>query len=242
MIIILKKYNLWLLAGIVFMSFLCLANLKGEETREVSALPGFNKTVVVDAGHGFPDGGAQGKDGTLEKDLNLKIATFLQEFMEQGGVNAVITRADDDGIFEKNAENIKQKKRSDIKMREKLMNESEADAFISIHMNKFPEEKYSGPQVFHSKDEESKALAQFIQARLNDELMPEKKREIKQAGSEIYLLKKAKLPAVLVECGFLSNEKELALLKQEEYQKRVAWAIYCGLCDFFARDDAMFIQ
>ena len=237
MIIFLKKYNLLLCLGIVFFCIMCIFNLNDERIKEVSVVPGFNKTVVIDAGHGYPDGGAEALDGTLEKDLNLKIATFVQEFMEQGGVDVIVTRADDEGIFEKNADNIKQKKRSDIKNREKLMNGSNADIFISIHLNKFPEEKYSGPQVFHAKGEKSKSLAEFLQKRLNDDLMPEKNREIKQAGSEIYLLKKAEIPAVLVECGFMSNEKELALLKQEEYQKRVAWAIYCGICDYFAKEN-----
>ena len=132
--------------------------------------------------------------------------------------------------------NIKLKKRSDIKNREKLMNSGGGDIFVSIHINKFPEKKYSGPQVFYSKNtEESKLLAELIQGRMNEILLPEKEREIQQAGKEIYLLKKAEIPAVLIECGFISNPTELEKLKNEDYQKRIAWAIYAGICDYFSK-------
>ncbi len=234
MIIILRKYNLLLCLGTIFFCLMCFMNLSEEETKDVSAVPGFNKTVVIDAGHGNPDGGAEARDGTLEKDLNLKIATFLQEFMEQGGVDVIVTRADDEGIFEKNADSIKQKKRSDIKMREKLMNESDADAFISIHMNKFPQKQYSGPQVFFSgNNEKSELLAKHIQNSMIKALNPENKREIKKADGSIYLLKNAKIPAVLVECGFLSNEIEEQKLINENYQRQLAWSMYCGVIEYF---------
>ena len=115
------------------------------------------------------------------------------------------------------------------------MNESGADLCISIHMNQFSDSRYSGPQVFFSPNhKDSKRLAQTVQAEMVSILQPESVREIKQAGQDIYLLKKAKTPAVLIECGFLSNKKEEKLLLDEDYQRRTAWAIYCGTVAYFA--------
>ena len=145
-----------------------------------------------------------------------------------------MTRADEQGIYDSDG-TIRNKKRSDMSNREKLMNDSDADVFLSIHMNKFTDSKYSGPQVFYSSNkEESKELAQILQEELIAVLNPESQREIKKATNDIYLLKKAKVPAVLVECGFLSNAKEEEKLKDEEYQKEVAWAIYCSIIKYFS--------
>ena len=115
-----------------------------------------------------------------------------------------------------------------------MMNKMNADIFVSIHMNKFPDEKYSGPQVFFSKNhKESKRLAEAIQTGLNESLTPPSPREVKKADGSIYLLKQATLPAVLVECGFLSNEEEQKKLLDDQYQNRLAWAIYCGIIQYF---------
>lgn len=236
MIIIFKKNHVLLCTLIAVLSLFSLCLLPKDDVASVSSIGSFNKSVIIDAGHGAPDGGATGDDGTLEKDLNLSISTYLQYFLEQSGATVLLTRADDNGIFDEDLKKIKQMKVSDIKNREKLMNDSNCDIFVSIHANKFPQEKYSGPQVFHAKTEESKKLAEYIQSRLTEIINPPSVREIKEENGDIYLLKKAKIPAVLVECGFLSNPDELALLKKSDYQKRLAWAIYCGICDYFAEE------
>lgn len=168
-----------------------------------------------------------------EKDLNLAIALKLQQFLEQGGTGVILTRSDDNGIYDISG-NIRSKKNSDMKNREKLMEESGADAFVSIHMNHFSDSQYSGPQVFFSKNNpKSELLAKLVQASLIESLSPPSQREIKQADSSIYLLKQAKLPAILVECGFLSNNAEEQKLLDEAYQKKVAWSIYCGMINYF---------
>lgn len=183
--------------------------------------------------HGAPDGGAVGSRGVLEKDLNLAVSQFLQQFLEQGGTYVIVTRADDNGIFDVSG-SIRSKKNSDLKNREEMIDSANADAFISIHMNKFQEEKYSGPQVFFSKNNpNSKPLAECVQTSLNEVTLPDSPREIKKADGSIYLLKNAKIPAILVECGFLSNEEEQAKLLSEEYQKQLAWAIYCGIIKYY---------
>lgn len=173
-----------------------------------------------------------GFGGVLEKDLNLSVALILQQFLEQSGTHVILTRSDDNGIYDV-TDTTRSKKYSDMKNREKLVKGSGADAFVSIHMNKFSDGKYSGPQVFYSKNhEQSEALAEWIQKSMTDELNPAMKREIKKADDGIYLLKKTEIPAVLVECGFLSNAQEQRKLTDEAYQKRVAWAIYCGIIQY----------
>ncbi len=201
--------------------------------QEVVAVPGTGKRVVVDAGHGEPDGGAVGNHGVLEKDLNLAVARFLQGYLEQSGAEVILTRSDDNGIYDAKSQTIRQKKRTDLSNREKLIRESNADLFVSIHMNKFSDSKYSGPQVFYSANHQSsKTLAEAIQKEIIAIIKPPSERAIKQAGQEIYLLKKTEIPSVLVECGFLSNDREEKLLMDEDYQKKMAWAIYCGIAKY----------
>ena len=196
-------------------------------------LPSEGKTIIIDAGHGAPDGGAVGSTGVLEKDINLSVAKALQRLFESNGTNVVLTRSDDNGIYDVSG-SIKNKKVSDIKNREEIINESNADLFISIHMNKFPQSKYSGPQVFYSaNNKNSELLAKCIQESMIAALNPENKREIKKADGSIYLLKNAKIPAVLVECGFLSNVDEEQKLIDENYQRQLAWSMYCGIIEYF---------
>ena len=234
MIVILKKRNAFLIAAIFFLSVYIAGAIVNSFafSRRVS-LSCYGKKIVLDAGHGEPDGGAVGKTGVKEQELNLKIAKILQGFLEQCGMEVVMTRADEQGIYDSDG-TIRQKKRSDMTNREKLMNNSGADMFLSIHMNKFTDSKYSGPQVFYSPDDESKELAQILQDELIAVLHPESQREIKKATNDIYLLKKAQIPAALIECGFLSNDDEEEKLKDDEYQKKIAWAIYCGIIKYFS--------
>ncbi len=234
MLVIIKKWNLLLLSAI----FLCIVVGTGFLLRQstaisTAAMPVFGKRIIVDAGHGSPDGGAVGSRQVLEKDLNLQIALLLQQYLEQSGAEVIMTRSDDNGIYDLESKTIRQKKRTDLSNREKLMAESEADFFVSIHMNRFSDSRYSGPQVFYSVNhEQSKPLAEAVQQEMIAVLEPPSERVVKPAGKEIYLLSKAKLPAILVECGFLSNDREEQLLLDETYQKKTAWSIYCGLTKY----------
>lgn len=236
MLIFIKKWNLILLSLILVVSTLSLGLItRSRCAQETMSVPVYGKRIIVDAGHGAPDGGAQGQSGVLEKDLNLSICRFLQGYLEQSGAEVILTRSDDEGIYDADCKTIRQKKRSDLKNREMLISESKANLFVSIHMNKFSDEQYSGPQVFYSPNHpESKALADAVQKEMNTQLHPASGRSIKQAGKEIYLLSKAKIPAILIECGFLSNKKEEELLLSEAYQKQVAWSIFCSLVQYLA--------
>ncbi len=191
------------------------------------------RRIVVDAGHGEPDGGAVGPAGVAEQAINLTIARFLQEQLEKAGIEVVMTRTEAEGIYDAGLSTVREKKRSDLFNREKVMNDSGADLFVSVHLNKFSQSKYSGPQVFYSPNKaESEQAAKCIQKSLISTLAPPSEREIKKSTDDIYLLKQAKIPAVLVECGFLSNPQEEALLLQEEYQKKVALAMYQGIISY----------
>ncbi len=236
MLVIIKKWNLILLCITFLVAVFSLGLLVRQgESVETVAVPCAGKRIIVDAGHGEPDGGAVGNHGVLEKDLNLVISRFLQGYLEQSGAEVIVTRSDDSGIYDADSKTIRQKKRSDLANREKIIKKSDADLLVSIHMNKFSDSKYSGPQVFYSANHEaSKTLAETVQKTMIAILEPESEREIKQAGKDIYLLSKTEIPGILVECGFLSNDREEKLLVDEAYQKKTAWAIYCGIVSYLA--------
>ncbi len=191
--------------------------------------------VILDAGHGGFDGGAVASDGTIEKDINLKIALTLQDFLMQSGIMVVMTRENDVSTDTTEAKKIASRKKSDLQNRLELMNQYPEAVFVSIHLNKFTTSAANGSQVFYSaKTEKSKWLSECIQQSIVQKLQPENKRVNKQATSSTYLLYNATIPAVLVECGFLSNRTELQKLKDEGYQKRMAFCIYCGIIEYYS--------
>ena len=202
-----------------------------------NAIPITNKIVVVDAGHGKPDEGATGFNGTTEQAINLEIALKLQKLIEQSGGKAILTRSDENGIYSSNVSGIRNSKISDTKNRVDIGNNSGADIFVSIHLNKFPaSEKYNGWQSFYQKNSErSKKLARSVQDNLNKNIEKENKREIMPI-SNIYIMDNVKIPSVIVECGFLSNREECSALKTEEYQNKIVWGIFTGLQEYFLKE------
>lgn len=185
--------------------------------------------IIIDAGHGGEDGGAVASDGTVEKDINLKIALQTAKFLKIYGFEVIMTRETD--VSTSNGD--KFIKREDLENRLNLMKENQNAVFVSIHLNKFTTSAARGSQVFYSKYGDSKRLGDLIQKSIIDNLQPENKRVNKQATSSTYLLHNAVVPAVLVECGFLSNEAELLRLKDVEYQKKLAFSITGGILDYF---------
>ncbi len=191
----------------------------------------FPRTVIIDAGHGGEDGGASSADGTKEKDLNLSVALNLGKLLESDGYSVIYTRFDDSMLYTTSEGS---KKMQDLKNRLNIARENEEAIFISIHMNKFSQEKYSGLQVFYSTNNKiSEELAKIIQRNTHKFQQTENNREIKSAGSNIYLLHNINNPAVLVECGFLSNQEECKRLKDETYRKEIALVIYSSVIEFF---------
>lgn len=197
-----------------------------------SSTPISNHTIIVDAGHGSPDGGATGLDGSIESDLNLSIVLKLQNLLESSNCTVILTRSDENGIYEADSNTIREKKISDMKNRVNIANNSNAEIFVSIHMNKLEQTQYSGWQTFYkNQDEKSRQIAERIQLSLNNFIKKPNSREIKSI-SGIYLTKNVEIPLVLVECGFLSNAEENKLLQTDSYQNELAWSIYIGLMDY----------
>ncbi|MCR1898631.1 N-acetylmuramoyl-L-alanine amidase CwlD [Irregularibacter muris] len=195
--------------------------------------PNFNKVVIIDPGHGGEDPGKVGNHGEDEKHLNLKIAQKLRNFIEESGGIAILTRSEDKGLYSPEAGSLRQKKNEDLRNRRKIIQESQGDLMVSIHLNSFPSSKYYGSQTFYLKgDEESKILAEFVQEALRVTLDPDNHRQIKDSDS-YYILKENGMPSILVEGGFLSNPKEEKLLNKDKYQDKVAWAIYTGIMKFY---------
>ncbi|MDO5407385.1 MAG: N-acetylmuramoyl-L-alanine amidase [Eubacteriales bacterium] len=185
--------------------------------------------VVIDSGHGGNDPGKIGVDGSLEKDINLQIAKRLKAYLESSDVKVVMTREDDRGLYQ---ESDSHKKMADMRNRCALINEAEPDLVVSIHQNSYHQEGISGGQVFYYKgSEQGKRLAEILQKRF-DFVLGERNRRLAKPNGNYYLLLHVKKPIVIVECGFLSNWKEAAALKTEDYQNRLAWTIHMGVMKY----------
>lgn len=187
--------------------------------------------IVIDAGHGGEDGGAVANN-VIEKDINLKIAQDLSDMLISNGFEVVMTRRDDKSI-NTSGETLRERKVSDMKNRLKIFDSSNNNVVVSIHQNKFTDSKYSGTQIFYSPNNaDSALLAESIRESVVTLIQPQNDRACKQAGNEIYLLYNTKSPAVIVECGFLSNKNESNLLNNNDYQKQVAWSIFFGILSY----------
>ncbi len=208
-----------------------------EEPQAHTAMSEPEITVIIDAGHGGEDSGAV-VNGLIEKDINLPIALKLRDMLVASGYRVVMTRDSDISIYDSTASTVREKKVSDMKNREKIINSSEKNILISIHQNKFEQSKYSGAQIFYSgNNENSVLLAEEIRKSVTSLLQPYNRRELKKDSGSIYILKKAKVPAVIVECGFLSNPEEGAKLADEKYQSEMAFAIYCGFLQYSSKSE-----
>lgn len=217
------------------LAFLLLSYISYSKVAEsAAAMTGAQtRTIVIDAGHGGEDGGASGKSGVPEKTINLAIAQDLSRLLQVSGFRVVMTRTTDVSIADGNLDTIRERKVSDLHNRLKIIEEQGDCIFVSIHQNHFTESRYSGTQVFYStNNSDSKLLAENIRNRVISLLQKDNTRETKPATSSIYLLWETKVPAVLVECGFLSNSAEEAKLNDPAYQKQMAFSVYCGLLDY----------
>ena len=194
--------------------------------------------IIIDAGHGGEDGGTSSADGTLEKDINLSIAQYLDCMLRSAGYKTLMTRSSDEQLGDTSLTTIRQRKISDIKERLRITEINSNSIFVSIHQNHYSSPSYSGTQVFYSPNSEySKILADSIQNSAVKQLQPNNNRSVKQVGTNIYLLYNCKLPAVMVECGFMSNFEETEKLKQTNYQKQIAYSIMCGIQNYLEDRD-----
>ena len=210
--------------------------LLGEGMLDAGSAPEERRVlIVIDPGHGGMDGGAVGTNGALEKDINLSVAKKLYELCRIAGIDCRMTRESDCMLVDDSIKT--RRKMHDLKNRVAFAEAAGSDwdvtLFVSLHMNNFSQSRYSGLQVWYSKnDERSKSLAAYLQTYARTYLDSANEREIKAAGSSIYVLDRIKLPAVLIECGFLSNPEECERLCNDKYQKSLASVIFAGLVGY----------
>lgn len=204
------------------------------ETMQTVALPVDSKVIIIDA----RTSESLMKErkvvrGTTEAESNLKIALKVQNLLEQSGATVILTRSDENAIYDIDSKTLRQKKISDIHNRVKIGNESSADIFVSIHLNKIPQQQYWGWQTFYKPEStEGQKLASSIQNSLNASIQKENTR-VPMKIDNVYIIKHVEIPTTIVECGFLSNQEEEQLLLTDEYQNKLAWGIYTGIMDYF---------
>ena len=206
----------------------CLGQVFFDESVAVFAMPVSRKIVWVDAGHGAYDPGKVAGN-VLEKDINLAIALKLQVLLETGGATVFMTRLDD--------ESLSPTKQGDMYTRRVMANASQADIFVSIHQNSYPQRNVHGAQVFYfNTSDNSRKLAEHIQTQIK-EFAGTNKRLQARANKNYYVLRQTTMPAVIVECGFLTNPGDRGKLTKKDYQERIAWGIYLGIVQYFYEID-----
>ncbi len=181
--------------------------------------------LVLDAGHGGEDGGAVSLTGVPESQINLAIVLKLRDVLGLYGVDPILLREEDVSLHDEDAKTLREKKRSDLKNRVAAIEKAEGGALISIHQNTYPSGRYHGAHVFYAPTEGSQALAEHVQSSIRTALQPGNERAVKQIPSTVYIMNHITCPAILIECGFLTNPEEEALLRDEDYQRRLAAVI-----------------
>jgi N-acetylmuramoyl-L-alanine amidase len=224
--------------GLVILFFILQYDyFKTKESWNSWSLPLSGQIILLDPGHGGPDGGA-GEEGALEKDIALSVSKKLRDYLQEQGALVIMTREEDKDLAEDGTRGYSRRKVEDLKKRLAMINESEANFFVSVHLNSIPSHKWSGAQTFYAPQlKENAKAAKFIQdeLRINLENTDRKAKPL----SSVYILKNAKKPGVLVEVGFLSNPTEKQLLKTEEYQEKVAASIYKGMLRYFSNENEL---
>lgn len=219
-----KKFILYLLSGILII--VCVVTYFSLAKKTTTPAPQFS--IVIDAGHGGRDGGCVGSSGITESELNLMYARKLASLCEEFGMEVTMTRKDMNGLYDENATN---KKRSEMEKRRKIINESGADVMVSIHMNAFPLSSSEGAHVFYAKGSESGfELAKSVQTSVCSNFGTARKYV---SVGDYYVLNFSDMPAILVECGFLSNPTEEQLLQSEDYCEKFCYSLFAGVLAYF---------
>lgn len=222
------KVAIWLFGLIILIILIQFPIHKGEQMWRTIPQPLAGKTIVIDPGHGGPDGGAVGKDKTVEKEITLHVAKEIRDLLQQAGALVYLTREEDKDLASEHTKGYAKRKSEDIRNRLTFIHEKEADFFITVHLNALPSERWSGAQTFYyPRFPENEHLASMIQAEIIRNL--ENTNRVPLQMNDIYLLKNAEVPGALVELGFLSNETEREWLKDKNYQQKMAASIYQGI-------------
>ena len=214
------------LIGTVVLLALALGRLNSlvEPAMEPSAVQRTDP-LVLDAGHGGEDGGAVSITGVPESKINLAIVLKLRDVLGLYGVDPILLREEDVSLHDSGAGTLREKKRSDLKNRVAAVEEVEGGTLLSIHQNTYPGSRYHGAHVFYAPTEGSQELAEHFQNSIKAALQPENERAVKRIPDTVYIMNHVTCPAVLIECGFLTNPEEEAMLRDEDYQRRLSAVI-----------------
>lgn len=220
------------MSGLLLVCFLLLSRQAAQVSGNTKSQGNNREVVAIDPGHGGGDPGMIGVDNLKEKGINLEIARKLERVLTEKGYRVVMTRKEDQGLYDPSALN---KKAQDMQRRIALLEEVSPVLTVSIHQNSYSDPSVRGPQVFYyESSQEGKKLAQAVQEEMNQKLLPQRPRQIK-GNTSYYLLKRSKGTLVIVECGFLTNPEEAELLQKEEYQQKVAGAVADGIESYLNR-------
>lgn len=231
----------WIIRGVILLLLLLLIivlfrAIKSGDSWSSWALPLSGKVIVLDPGHGGPDGGAVGKGNVLEKEIALAISLQLRDYLQQAGALVIMTRETDQDLAGRDVQGLSRRKTDDLYKRLSIINESNGDLFLSVHLNVIPSPRWRGAQTFYNPtNEESEAVSLFIQDELRRNL-ENTDRKAKHL-SNIFILKEADIPGAIVEVGFLSNPSENELLQQTPYQNKIAASIYQGILRYYAEEE-----
>lgn len=230
----LKRKTMEVLMAVLFLiAAYCLSR---EGAKLVENINGEKKTVVVDPGHGGMDPGKIGINDVEEKEINLEISLMLRDKLEKQGIQVVMTRENDQGLYDEDSSN---KKVQDLQRRVELIHEEQPVCVVSIHQNSYPDASVKGAQVFYYEDStEGKKLAKELQNALIAQVDPENHRQAK-GNTTYYLLERTDVPLVICECGFLSNPEEAELLTDQAYQETLTDAIVSGILEYLGKDSGI---
>ncbi|MFH5186608.1 N-acetylmuramoyl-L-alanine amidase CwlD [Paenibacillus sp. TAB 01] len=218
---------------VALMLFMFTYELPATKTWTYWTMPLSGKKIALDPGHGGPDGGAESKDGIIEKDINLAIALHLRDYLQQAGAIVVMTRENDTDLAQSTTKGYSKRKTEDLLNRAQFITQQKSDLFVSVHLNSIPSSKWSGAQTFYYPgSKENATLASLIQDEIKKNM--QNTDRIAKSVDNIYLLKTLTIPSALVEVGFLSNPTEADLLRSPAYQKKVAAAIYQGILRYYS--------
>ncbi|MCM3728622.1 N-acetylmuramoyl-L-alanine amidase CwlD [Neobacillus cucumis] len=222
------------ISGLIVLFFILQHDFSENNSWKTWNLPLSGKIILLDAGHGGPDGGA-GTGETLEKDIALEITKNVRDYLQQQGALVIMTREKDEDLADPDTRGYSRRKVEDLKKRLKMINKTDIDLFVSIHLNAIPSSRWSGAQTFYAPHyKENARAAKFIQEELRRNLENTERKA--KPINQVYILKNAKKPGVLVEVGFLSNPREKTLLKKESYQEKVSASINNGILRYFTNE------
>jgi N-acetylmuramoyl-L-alanine amidase len=224
----------WLALMVVF---IMTYELPSTKTWTYWTMPLSGKVIALDAGHGGVDSGARSKEGLFEKNINLGIALYLRDYLQQAGAVVIMTREEDKDLADPNTKGYSRRKTEDLKQRVQYVIQNKSDLFISVHLNSIPASRYSGAQTFYSlSNADSAGLATLIQNELKRNLLNTDR--VAKTIKTVYLLKTLKIPSALVEVGFLSNPEEARLMADRSYQQKLAASIYQGILRYYSGEKA----